>query len=362
MTLYDRYLSRQILRVLGQTTLALLGLFVLVDLLSVRLERIDRFETPLAQAALYYLYMIPGMLFEYHLLAISILVAGLMVLGRAAQNNEVTTMLAAGVSLRRLAVAPLALGLVLAMGALAFHETIGVRMTARQRQIDMQYMRRADAVALTTVSWPHLPGGWTCHVLVFNPVALTGEDVFIHRNEPGMLEEIRARRIYWSPEERQWMLEDGRRFSTNTNEDWRQQVQRITSAPAPFDTPPEQLFALEEPSATRSIWALHAAMEQAAAYGIPTQRAWLDFHRKLAQPVLCAVMMLLAIPFAVRLRRGGMAAGFGLSIGIALAYMLVFYGGAGLAYINIVPPAIGAWMANAVFGVAGVVLLARTPS
>lgn len=362
MTLYDRYLVRQLLRVLFQTTAGMFGLFVLVDLLSVRLDKIDRYETPLLQAALYYLYMIPSVLFDYHVLAISVLVSGLIVLGRAAQNNEITSLLAAGVSLRRVALAPLALGILLSAFAFAFHESLGVQFTQRQRDLEEHYLRRADALELSTVSWPHLPGGWTCHILGFNRAALTGEDVFIHRNQPGLLEEKRARRIFWSPERTQWIIEDGRAFSTNTQEEWRQQVRRITSEPAPFDSPPSQLFALETPASTMSVFQLRAAIAQAASFGMPTATSLLDLHRKLAQPVLCAIMMLLALPFAMRLRRGGVAAGFGLSIAIALAYMLVFYGGTGLAYIGVAPAALGAWAANILFGLLGVLLLWRTPT
>lgn len=362
MNLYDRHLAGRLLRAIAQAVITFVGLFILVDLLSLRLERINRYETPLLQAVEYYLYMVPGILFEYHILAVSILVGGLMVLGRTAQNNEVTSLLAAGVSLRRIAAAPLFIGILFALFALLFNEFVGVRLTALQDEVAKRYLERAEGETYQTVSWPHLTDGWACHVLSFNPKALTGQDVFLHRNTADTLEEIRARRIYWDPDQNTWMLEDGRWFSTNMQDAWRQKVTRITSAPAPFTAPPSQLFALDQNPGTRSILELHAALEQAEAFGTPTARGWLAYHRKLAQPVLCAIMMLLAIPFAMRFRRGGALAGFGISITIALAYMLVFYGGTGLAYVHIIPPVVGAWAANVIFGVGGWWLFLRTPT
>lgn len=362
MTLYDRHLTARLLRVIFQTSLAITGLFVLVDLLSVRLDNIDRYETPALQVLLYYATMLPAILLEYHVLAVSVLVAGLIVLGRAAQSNEVVALLAAGVSLRRLALAPLLLGLLISGGALLFNESIGVRLNALHLEIANHYLQRPDSLTRETVSWPNLSDGWACHVLEFNPKALTGQDVFIHRNTPEQLDEIRARRIYWDEATAQWILEDGRWFSTSPGNEWRQQVNRITQQPAPFDVSPDALFALDRNPTTRSLPDLYQALSSADSDSAPVTRGWLAWHRKLAQPFLCVIMMLLAVPFAIRFRRGGVAAGFGLGIGLALAYMLIFYGGVGLGYLLIIPPLAAAWLANALFVTAGTALLVRTPT
>ncbi len=73
-------------------------------------------------------------------------------------------------------------------------------------------------------------------------------------------------------------------------------------------------------------------------------------------------MVWLAIPFAIRLRRGGIAIGFGVSIGIALAYMLLFFAGIGLGHLGKLPPVAAAWLANAVFLAFGMWLFHRTPT
>ncbi|MFM1919133.1 MAG: hypothetical protein RLZZ303_767 [Candidatus Hydrogenedentota bacterium] len=362
MTRYDRHLTGRLLVATFQCAFALFSLFVLIDFLSIRLDRMQEYETPASQMALYYATLLPTVLFEYQILAVSVLVAGLIVLGKAAQSNEVVALLAAGVSLRRIALAPLCLALLLSVAGLMFAETAGVRLTRLHQEIASRYVQRADAARHGSVSWVRLSDGWTCHVLDFNPIALTGQDVFIHRNTSETLDEIRAHRIYWEPESKQWLLEDGRWFATTPGEDWRQQVTRITQQPAPFTDPPEQLFALQQSPATRSIVELRNALDEAGNQGAALARGWLAWHRKLAQPFLCAIMMLLAVPFAVRYRRGGVTAGFGMGIGIAMGYMLVFYGGVGLAYLLIVPPVAGVWAANVLFAGAGGWMLLRAPS
>ncbi|MBI3117122.1 MAG: LptF/LptG family permease, partial [Candidatus Hydrogenedentes bacterium] len=89
MTLLDRYLGRRLISLLVKIMLSLVLLFVLVDLLTHRADNITEFDIPLHIVALYYLALAPMILFKFQAAALAVLVAGLMVLGRAAQDNEV---------------------------------------------------------------------------------------------------------------------------------------------------------------------------------------------------------------------------------------------------------------------------------
>lgn len=361
-TLLDRYLGRRLLATLLKILLALVLLFIVIDLLTHRQDDIGKYQIPARVVVLYYLSYVPVILFEYQAAALGMLVAGLMVLGRAAQDQEVTAALAGGVSLRRLVRMPVLIALVLALAAFAAEQTLGVRAIGVAQRIEDEYFTRFSPDRRSGISWTNLGDGWTCHVLKFNREALTGQDVFIHSMGADLVRELRADRIYWDPDRRQWILEDGRRFVLHPGDEMRQQVERITQTPAPFDEPPEQLFALEQPASTKDAWELRRDLRHAQRLGLPTARHWVDYHVKFARPALCFIMIWLAIPFAIRLRRGGIAIGFGVSIAIALAYMLVFFACIGLGHLGKLPPVAAAWLANAVFLAAGLWLFHRTPT
>ena len=53
------------------------------------------------------------------------MVAALFVLGNAAQNNELTAALAGGIGLRRIAMVPFVLSIVVAVALFAMAETVG---------------------------------------------------------------------------------------------------------------------------------------------------------------------------------------------------------------------------------------------
>jgi len=103
MTLLDRYYAKRIVGAMVRMLVSMTLLVVIVDLLLTKQDNIIKYKIPAWAVIEYYVCFIPQVIFDYHAAALSVLVAGLMVLGKSAQDNEVTTVLAGGVSLRRAA-------------------------------------------------------------------------------------------------------------------------------------------------------------------------------------------------------------------------------------------------------------------
>jgi len=362
MTLIDRYLVKRLLATLFKVLLALILLVCVIDLVVTRQQDITRYQVPPGVVALYYLTFMPTILFEYQAAAVAILIAGLIVLGNAAQNNEITALLSGGVSLGKIARAPVITALLLAFAVFFVQETYGVKASETHAAIKKEYFSKISDHSRFGVSWTNLGDGWTCHVLKFNERANSGQDVYLHAIHKDRIEEIRARRIFWDRETARWLLEDGRWAVFDQKREWETISRRITQQPAPFQESPEELFALSKPAQAKTALQMHADIERAKRLGIPTQEHLVNYHLKFAQPALCFVIIWLAFPFAMRLRRGGVTLGFGVSICVALAYLLIFAVTAGLGYMGKLPPPVAAWLANGVFGVMGVTLFYRTPT
>ena len=131
---------------------------------------------------------------------------------------------------------------------------------------------------------------------------------------------------------------------------------------APITESPEDLFALEEPADTKSAATLLADIRRAETRGVPVQSPWTDLYAKFSQPALCFVIIGLAIPFAIRIRRGGLAIGFGVSIAIGLTYLVLFRISMSLGHAGRLPPPVAAWLANFMFLALGLVLIRKTPT
>lgn len=362
MTLLDRYLGTRLLATVLKAVVSLVFLFIVIDLLTHRRTAIMNHNVPWTVVLRYYAAFTPAVLYKYQVAALAMLVAALLVFGNAAQHNEVIAALAGGISLGRLVRVPVLVALAVSLLMFGLQETVGLAGTREACRIEEQYFSQKQNRYMVRrgISWPKLEDDWTCHILNFNRLALTGEHAFLLAIREHEIEQIQARRIFWDPQRGRWILEDGHWLVFHLDRDWEYESQVIRQQPAPIRETPAELFALEQPSDTKSVPQLAADIRRAAARGIPVARHQVDLHAKFAQPALCFVMIWIAIPFAIRLRRGGVAIGFGVSVAIAVAYLMLFRLSMGLGYFDRLGPVLAAWSANALFLALGLVLFRRT--
>ena len=345
--------------VLVQALVALSLVYVFIDLLTHRQVDIRKYDVPGDVVIRYYLNFLPSVI--QRIAPFSLLIAALLVLGDAAQNNEVTAVTASGISLRRFVRVPILLSLAFAGALYTLNETVGTAAAVEAERIDRGYFANTDPRDRKGVTWSNLSGGWTCNIDKFNRVALTGEGALLmYFRGPDLCQLIDARRIYWDEAQAKWILEDGSWCVFNA--DGSLSASHVRRRAALISETPDKLFALDKPAETKSTEQLKQDIAYAAQRGVPSARIQVDYYAKFSQPVLSFVMIWLAIPFAIRLRRGGLAIGFGMSVMIAIAYMLVFSIATGLGYAERISPPVAAWSANALFFAIGLFMYWRTPT
>ena len=364
MTLLDRYLGARFVGSLLRTLVALVMLYILIDFIAGRQSDIAGKDVPFFIIFQYYWNMLPQLI--YRMMPLSVLLAGLLVFGDAAQHNEITAALAAGISMRRITRVPIAIALLVAGGIFMLDQTVGAEATRTARGIESNYFKRNPDAARAGVSWANLDGNWTCHILKYNRLAETGEDVFLHSIREDAVEQIQARRIYWDPDRNDgqgaWILEDGAWVVFEPEVNRKRSSRRISQVEAPITETPTMLFAMAQRPDTKPADQLAEDIARAAARGLPAGPYWVSWHAKYAIPALNFVMIWLAIPFAMRVRRGGLAIGFGMSLTIAMTYLVLFAACMALGQGGHLPPVVAAWAPNAVFFALGLILYARTPT
>lgn len=138
---------------------------------------------------------------------------------------------------------------------------------------------------------------------------------------------------------------------------------RPSQAPAPVPGgPPAPSTGTEAP---RNIpdEAIPSQAEGARLRVIETLRSLnryeVEIHKKFALAAACFIFVLLGAPIALRFPR----AGVGLTIGVSLVVFGLYYvgliAGESLARRGLMPPFVSMWLANVLFGVIALILLAR---
>jgi lipopolysaccharide export system permease protein len=121
-----------------------------------------------------------------------------------------------------------------------------------------------------------------------------------------------------------------------------------TGVEAPRNIPDEAIPSQAEGARLRVIETLRSL-----------NRYEVEIHKKFALAAACFIFVLLGAPIALRFPR----AGVGLTIGVSLVVFGLYYvgliAGESLARRGLMPPFVSMWLANVLFGVIALILLAR---
>jgi len=122
---------------------------------------------------------------------------------------------------------------------------------------------------------------------------------------------------------------------------------------------PDDLEQGETPTKEMNLTQLGNLINQLVSEGRNPTRYIVDWHDKIAFPLVCLIMGALSVPFAVKVgpRGGGVAIGLAGSLIIAFGYWILHTMFIALGHGGYIPPLVAAWAANTLFGLAAAILL-----
>jgi LPS export ABC transporter permease LptF/LPS export ABC transporter permease LptG len=155
-------------------------------------------------------------------------------------------------------------------------------------------------------------------------------------------------------------LRNGSEHETVSNQPDQYNISTFTQTDRPLTFSPQSDVHLGRVD-TR-IYALGNRQLLSLSHGPEGKPYEIEFHRRLAFPVACLVLMLIGVPLGSVSRRGGKSSGFIFTILLVLAYYLLSNFGIAWAKQGRLPAVVGVWLANVVFAAAGLFLLSQMAS
>lgn len=354
MTLLDRYLLKEFLRILLLVLATFAAIYLLVDFF----ERIDNFlevKLPLSLAIRYFLLKIP--LVVEQLMPVSILLSGVITMGLLNHRLELTALKAGGISLNRIVV-PIMLG-----GTLA-----SVTLVAMS-----QWLLPVTISATNTIWYEKVNKDIPKGTIRKGRFFYRGKQGFYIFDQPYSIDQPYSNFSYIVPDDRfglQLML-------TARTARWQQggwlffngQVQRKAAghelavepfARLSFNLPekPADFFIPEYKYEEMSLSALVDKSRTAAGQG--TVNAWLEFHSKLSYMVLGLPLLCLGLPMLILIhQRWGRDLSLAVPASCGLAFIAWIWWGTfqSLAKAAAMSPAFASWSVHFLVGGVGLVLL-----
>jgi LPS export ABC transporter permease LptF/LPS export ABC transporter permease LptG len=326
------------------------------------LDDIARHRVPFLTVVDYFRYLTPYLV--YNLAPLGALVAVLVTLGIMSKNNEVVALKASGISLYRLAVPLLFAGLALAATMLVLDDTYLPYANQRQDALRNQIKGRPPQTYTHPQRWIFGENSKIYNYDLFDPAENLFGGLSVVELDPATFQirrRIFANRARWSESQKLWVLESGwvRDFSDGTIARYERfsatALPELKEPPSYFNREIRQAFQLSWRELRRYINDLHRA-------GFDVSNLTVQWHVKIAFPLIAPISMLLAIPFAFLVGTRGAIGGvaIGLTIGIVywtLARLLDAMGGVGQ-----LPPFLAGWSPDLIFFFLGLYFYLKMPT
>jgi LPS export ABC transporter permease LptF/LPS export ABC transporter permease LptG len=326
------------------------------------LDDIARHRVPFLIVVDYFRYLTPYLV--YNLAPLAALVAVLVTLGVMSKNNEIVACKASGISLYRLAVPLLFAGLALAASMIVLDETYLPYANQRQDALRNQIKGRPAQTYAHPQRWIFGNDEKIYNYDLFDPTQNLFGGLSVVELDPAtfqMRRRIFATRATWSDSQKVWVLEGGwvRDFADGTIT----RYDRFPVTSLPELSEPPSYFNREVRQASQMSWgALRRYIEELRKAGFDVANLTVQWHVKLAFPLIAPVSMLLAIPFALLVGTRGAVGGVALGVAIGIVYwtaarLLEAMGGVGQ-----LPPFLAAWSTDITFFFLGLYFFFKMPT
>lgn len=353
----DRYVLREFWKIFAATAVGFPLLVIVIDLT----EKLDKYlsrDLSRGQILLSYLYWIPESMFLA--LPAAVLFATVFSIGALTRHSEITAAKASGISFHRLTMPIFVGAAIVAVLAGVLGEIVPVANEKRNKILEekkfsgtndrFNFTYAGDEGRVYKIQALNVGNG----AIDFLEVERKGNGP----EYPTMI--VTARGGTWRDDSRYWMLRDGQMHIVPTDST-SLAVQFDSLADSHFVEAPRELMAAPKTSQEMRYQELSrfiTALERSGSSEV--NRFKVEKALRIAIPVTCLIIAIFGAPLATSTQRGGTAYGIGISLGVTVVFLMLIQLTKAIGGGGTLPPNVAAWMPNAVFGVTGVILLART--
>jgi len=354
--LLDRYILRNFLQAYLYCIAGFISIWLIFDVSDNISTFLDQ-HLPLSRVLHYYLTQIPELLVI--LLPVSLLLALLFCLGRMSRANEIVSMLTAGVSVPRVLLPLIAIGVLTSVASAVLNYSLAPHADqARRTFLEGVHSRRQEKEVIGQI-FRNRSDNRTWFIQHFRP----GENEFYtvqilqQDGQGNITRDYLATRVFYRPESKVWDL---------------QLVKVVDYDPAGNIKQAQMRGSLLITNWSETPFRLASANYRAESLGVAELRDYLNFNAdfpatllapfathlqyRLALPWACLVVVFIAAPLGIGFSRRGILASVASAILLIFAMNFLTHLFLALGEGYRIPPWVGGWAPNIIFGAIGLCL------
>lgn len=354
----DRYILRELIEPflfgLGAFTSIMAASMILFELVRAVILR----GMPFLVAMQIFVYRLPGIV--VYIFPMAMLLAALLAFARLSHDSEVVAFRASGISLYRLMIPVLALGLFVSLINLTFAEIVVPKSNKAAKNLLLETTTKHTPKLQKNVFVPELEKGVLKRIFYAETLrGNTMRDVIVQEFTDGKLTQIiNAKQATWRKETNEWTFNSGTIYLIAESGEYKhlikfeEQSVAIKYTPADFyigDRNPEEMTISE----LREFITLKEKM------GVEVTDFKLQLNMKTSIPFASLVFALLGAPLGLSPRRASSSVGLGLSIIVIFVYYILTFLSMAVGELKLLTPGLAAWLPNILTGGIGWRILSR---
>jgi lipopolysaccharide export system permease protein len=345
----DRYLIRAFLRIFFMSIGWITALFAVVEFF----DRVGTFidaGASIGTVVRYFLFKIP--LSISRVIGFATLFSTLFCLGLLARTQEITAMRSSGLTVQRISLPLLLLSFLICLLTFVWNEGLVPMFTQRAQMIYKVEVKSRKPLSLfgTQDIWIRGEGNFiNVDHFDLRSSMLHGISIFVLNRDFTLKGLIEIPSAEWR--DGKWQAQTGTEWNFLPDGEI---IKEKVSASPPISETPEDLKLLARDPEEFTFFDLQKQIADMKAKGIDATAYEVDLQVKLAVPFISPLVVLLAIPFA--LKRGmssGLALSFGIAMLIAFGYWVFSAFCFSLGHSGALSPIIAAWIPNTIFAMIG---------
>lgn len=345
----DRYIFRELIEPflfgLGAFTAILSASMILFELVRAVVLR----GMPLAVALQVFIYRLPAIV--VYIFPMATLLAALLAFSRLSSESEIIAFRASGISLYRLIVPVLFLGLLVSFVNLSFSEVVVPKSNKAAKNLLLETTAKHQPKLQKNVFVPEMEKGQLKRIFYAETLkADTMHDVIVQEFTDGRLTQIiTAKEARWQKDKDEWLFKTGTIYLIAETGEYKHLIKfqeqsiAIKYTPADFfigDKNPEEMTIAE----LRDFIGLKEKM------GVDVTDFKIQLNMKMAIPFASLVFALLGAPLGISPRRASSSIGLGLSIIVIFFYYILTFISMAIGELKIITPLLAAWLPNILTG------------
>lgn len=362
MLIIHRYIFKELMQPLLVNLLFLTVIFLMTKMLQIT-KLIVNYNVSLAHIGLILAYSIPH--FLVFVLPMSVMLAILLTLMRMSSENEIIALKSGGISLYRL-LPPIALLAVAGFLATLFMTVYGMpRSKLAITRLTYAMLTSNTDIGIKARTFNNRFKNFTIYVNEVDLQEKSMRDVFIEdRRNPKAISTIVAP-VGQFLKSKEKLTVRMRLYDGMINQVDRAKRSASTTYFKTYDVSLDMGRVAKLERYTKrdademSLDELRAHVREVQDDPQAHHEALIELYQKFSIPTACLALGLLAIPLGIELKSNRRSAGLGMGMFIFILYYVLMTAGRVAGEMGVLPPAIGLWLPNVIFGLGGALMLVQ---